>query len=76
MEQSVEGEQMVSTIINLGHNLGMKVVAEGVETRAQVEQVRALGCDYGQGYYFARALPPEQAETWLVEGRPGDDGLW
>ena len=75
MEQSEEGKQMVTTIINLGHNLAMKVVAEGLETCSQVELVRALGCDYGQGFYFSRPIPPEEAERCLVEGLATAEGL-
>jgi EAL domain-containing protein (putative c-di-GMP-specific phosphodiesterase class I) len=48
---------IIGTIINLAHNLNMTVIAEGVETREQKEQLRALGCDFVQGFYFARPLP-------------------
>jgi predicted signal transduction protein with EAL and GGDEF domain len=42
------------------------VVAEGIETPAQLETLRALGCDYGQGYYFSRPLPSAQAEELVT----------
>lgn len=48
---------IVSTIIALGHNLGLKVVAEGVETEAQIEFLRRNGCDELQGYYFGKPMP-------------------
>jgi diguanylate cyclase (GGDEF)-like protein/PAS domain S-box-containing protein len=61
-----EGDPViVRTIVDLAHNLGRRVVAEGVETAAQLAQLRALGCEYGQGYFFSRPLPPEEAEELL-----------
>ncbi len=44
---------IIKAIINLAHNLGLDVVAEGIETEAQLEILRSLGCEYGQGYFFA-----------------------
>jgi diguanylate cyclase (GGDEF)-like protein/PAS domain S-box-containing protein len=54
--------------ISLGHNLGMEVVAEGVENREQYDFLKALGCDCVQGYYLSPPLPPEQAVPF-VEAR-------
>jgi EAL domain-containing protein (putative c-di-GMP-specific phosphodiesterase class I) len=61
-----ENSEIVATIVALAHNLGMRVVAEGVETAEQSEQLRALTCHYGQGYYFSRPVPAEAAEE-IVE---------
>ncbi len=59
MDQNEEAFTIVRSIVDLGHNLGMKVCAEGVETRASANTLMTLGCDYAQGFYFSRpvALP-------------------
>jgi EAL domain-containing protein (putative c-di-GMP-specific phosphodiesterase class I) len=44
----------------------MDTIAEGIETPAQLEKLRSLGCEYGQGYLFAKPLPSEEAETLLA----------
>jgi len=58
---------IVAAIIELAHNLGLTVVAEGVETPQQLTMLRALGCDQAQGYLFATALPAELAMRLLVD---------
>jgi diguanylate cyclase (GGDEF)-like protein/PAS domain S-box-containing protein len=50
------GSEMVRAIVGLAHTLGMDVVAEGVETAEQAETLRAIGCEYAQGYYFSKAV--------------------
>ncbi|OLP18410.1 GGDEF domain-containing response regulator [Leptolyngbya sp. 'hensonii'] len=71
----VDGEklELVRTIVNLAWNLGMDVVAEGVETAMQLAQLKSLRCDYAQGYLFSRPLPVADARellkrpnTWLA----------
>lgn len=57
--------KLVRAIIDIGHTLGMSVVAEGVQTPGQLEALRAAGCDEGQGYLFARALAVDQLREWL-----------
>ncbi|MEL7332067.1 MAG: EAL domain-containing protein [Cyanobacteria bacterium J06560_2] len=58
--------ELVKTIIALGHNLGMNVVAEGIETKAQSQSLQGLRCEYGQGYLFSRPLPSQQATDLLI----------
>ncbi len=63
------GSEMVGAIVALSHNLGMDVVAEGVETIEQVVQLQALGCEYAQGFYFARAVDAATADG-LIASQP------
>ncbi len=64
-----KSREIVKTIANLAHGLALDIVAEGIETRDELEQLRALNCQYGQGYFFARPLPPVEAEKLLAEQR-------
>jgi predicted signal transduction protein with EAL and GGDEF domain len=59
---------MVSAIIAIAQSFGMDVIAEGVETSAQLELLQQLGCHNIQGYYFSRPLPAEAATEWLAKG--------
>ena len=59
---------IASTIITMAHSLGLKVVAEGVETLDQLKFMREHRCDAMQGYYFSKPLPPEQFEEFLKSG--------
>ncbi|MEO5964279.1 MAG: EAL domain-containing protein, partial [Candidatus Limnocylindrales bacterium] len=61
---------IVQAVISLAHGLGIDVVAEGIESASQLECLRDLACDRGQGYYFARPLPPEELEALLGAGGP------
>ena len=56
---------LVRSAIDLGHNLGLTVVAEGVETDEHVKALRHLGCDIAQGYHFARPMPADDVVEWL-----------
>lgn len=64
-------EAIIDTIIQLGRNFGLKVIAEGVETGQQLEKLRAKGCDQAQGFYFSRPLPADQLGAWLRGDRAG-----
>ena len=56
---------LVRGAIDLGHNLGLTVVAEGVEGGQHVTALQDLGCDIAQGYHYARPMPPEDITTWM-----------
>jgi len=57
---------MVQKTIEMGHELGLHVIAEGVETEAQLEFLREKGCESAQGYLFTRPLPPAELVSWLA----------
>jgi diguanylate cyclase (GGDEF)-like protein len=57
---------IVRSVIDLAHNLGFEVVAEGVETESVLEALRTAGCDIAQGYHIARPMPAERLEEWLL----------
>ncbi|MGH9036981.1 MAG: putative bifunctional diguanylate cyclase/phosphodiesterase, partial [Acidimicrobiia bacterium] len=57
---------IVKGVIDLAHALGLQVVAEGIEDREHLVELRALGCDLAQGYHFARPLPPEAIAALLA----------
>jgi len=67
------GVEMVRAIVGLAHNLGMDVVAEGVETAEQAAELRALGCEYAQGFYYSRAVDMVAAGR-LIEAQPWQRG--
>ena len=60
-----ETPHVLETVVALSHRLGMTTVAEGVETRTHVEQMQRLSCDFGQGYFLHRPLPPGELEAVL-----------
>ena len=66
MGASGESLAIVRTIISLAQNLGMTVVAEGIETAEQLIQLLSLGCCYGQGYYFSKPVNPSDAAALLI----------
>ncbi|HEY1356925.1 MAG TPA: EAL domain-containing protein [Thermoleophilaceae bacterium] len=67
LEEGSEDMAIVRSTIDLGRNLGIEVVAEGVETRQTWERLRELGCNEAQGYYLGRPMPPEELGEWLVQ---------
>jgi diguanylate cyclase (GGDEF)-like protein len=70
MSTDEEDAAIVSSIVELGQNLGLAVVAEGVESATVWAQLADLGCDFAQGYYLSRPLPPDQMTRWLEHYTP------
>jgi diguanylate cyclase (GGDEF)-like protein/PAS domain S-box-containing protein len=77
MTDRPQSRAIIRSIVGLAHNLGLRVVAEGIEHAGQLRALIELGCEYGQGFHFARPLPTDQIETLLASGdMPGiDDAL-
>jgi len=62
---------IVRSTIDLAHNLGLRVVAEGIEDERSLARLRAMGCDEAQGYFMSRPLPEEKLREWLRESPYG-----
>ncbi|NQZ89974.1 MAG: EAL domain-containing protein [Colwellia sp.] len=58
---------LIHAIIAMAHGLGLVVVAEGIETQAQWDFLKSENCDFAQGYFFSKPLPPQELEIWLSE---------
>jgi diguanylate cyclase (GGDEF)-like protein len=65
--EAAENIEIVRTIVSLADNMGMEVVAEGIETLGQLAQLRKLNCQYGQGYLFARPADAASIDTWIAQ---------
>jgi EAL domain-containing protein (putative c-di-GMP-specific phosphodiesterase class I) len=63
---------IVRAIVSLAHSLRLKVVAEGVESPAQLDFLKTIGCDQYQGYHFSKALPPSKFEA-LVRSKRAEE---
>jgi EAL domain-containing protein (putative c-di-GMP-specific phosphodiesterase class I) len=78
----MEDDEIIRTIVTLGRNLGLKVIAEGVETAEQVEKLQDLGCEFAQGYYFSVPINAQEATDLLAARRrwptskPGSGDHW
>mgnify|MGYP000861923548 CR=1 FL=1 len=70
IESSRDAHEVIRTINELASQLGLRVIAEGIETRGQLELVRSLGCGFGQGFLFSQGVGSEQAEFLLMNGLP------
>lgn len=64
---------IVRSIISLGHNLGLNVVAEGAENSATWDQLKLRGCDSAQGYCMSRPIPADQIPEWVKNSPWGSD---
>ena len=69
METDAFSQSIVKTVVTLAHTLNLRVIAEGAETRQQFDLLKAAGCDYGQGYFFAKPLPADQVVDFLASRR-------
>jgi EAL domain-containing protein (putative c-di-GMP-specific phosphodiesterase class I) len=69
--KDISNAVVVRSTIDLAHNLGMKAVAEGVDSEEVWEQLRGLGCDMSQGYLFSRPVTAEDFVRWLNASRWG-----
>lgn len=67
---NADDSAIVAAVVNLARAIDLEIVAEGVETTRQHGLLRALGCDYGQGYLWHRPAPPDELEPWLTSWRP------
>jgi diguanylate cyclase (GGDEF)-like protein len=67
---------IVRSTINLGHDLGLKVVAEGVEDEATLHRLAGLGCDFAQGYHFSKPLSPDAFNEWIGLSADAPDAIF
>ena len=75
MDHNPDDETIVRSTIDLAHNLGLRVVAEGVERPAVWDTLRELGCDVGQGYLFGYPMPPDEFVRWYHDQAKADEAL-
>lgn len=69
VDQNAQDATIVRSTIDLGHNLNLKVVAEGIENEASWQLLSQMGCDIGQGYFMAKPMPVDDFEVWLLNWR-------
>jgi EAL domain-containing protein (putative c-di-GMP-specific phosphodiesterase class I) len=62
--------EIVRAIVGLAHNLGLEVIAEGVETREQLDYLKVLGCEFAQGFHVSRPLTADAARALVETGVP------
>jgi len=70
MERDLDDAKIVRSTIELAHNLGLSVVAEGLETLRAWQILARLGCDEGQGYFISKPMPEAQFVDWLAQWSP------
>jgi diguanylate cyclase (GGDEF)-like protein/PAS domain S-box-containing protein len=64
--ESIRNDTLLEAIVTLGNKLNMTMIAEGIETKAQLERLRFLGCELGQGFYFSPAVPANNVAAMLA----------
>ena len=72
MESDLDDAKIVRSTIDLAHNLGLSVVAEGVETAKAWKLLAGLNCDEIQGYFVAKPMPADTLADWLTHWQPPD----
>jgi diguanylate cyclase (GGDEF)-like protein/PAS domain S-box-containing protein len=75
LQASVPNSEIVRAVVTLGSSLGKSVIAEGIETPAQLQRLREVGCEYGQGFLLASPLPARQADALLDTRMPNGSPL-
>lgn len=65
--RSQESRTLIKSIVDLGHNLGLRATAEGVEDQQTMDYLKEIGCDLAQGYLVARPMPGDQALAWAKQ---------
>jgi diguanylate cyclase len=66
LSSDILGGPIAAMVIELGRNLKLSVIAEGVETQRQADTLRLMGCDVGQGYFYGRPMTPTELTQWLL----------
>jgi diguanylate cyclase (GGDEF)-like protein len=74
--EAAENIEIVRTVISLAENMGMEVVAEGIETMSQLTQLRKLKCQYGQGYLFSRPVDADSVSAWISKKPDWQESLF
>ena len=67
-EANEKQAKIVKSIVGLGQGLGVETTAEGIESESQYEHLKRLGCEYGQGYLFGKAMPAESVLSFISGG--------
>jgi EAL domain-containing protein (putative c-di-GMP-specific phosphodiesterase class I) len=67
-KESPRNDTLLEAIVSLGHKLGMTMLAEGIETRAQLERLHNLGCEFGQGFLWSPAVANDKVDSMLKRG--------
>jgi diguanylate cyclase (GGDEF)-like protein len=71
ISEESNSDALVRAIVAMGNSLGMSTIAEGIETTTQLAELRRLGCHFGQGFYFSRAVPSAEIGELLANSRKG-----
>ncbi|SEA30517.1 EAL domain-containing protein [Nitrosospira multiformis ATCC 25196] len=70
LPQDTDAKAIIRATVAMGRSLGLRVMAEGVETEGQAEYLRSVQCDESQGYLYARPMRPDDFEAWLKGRKP------